>query len=197
MQLFLFPACVWDFDLEQLDNEKLSEIILEKEKTDSTVEISNVGGWQSNGSLHLDKRFNGVMNLVKENLLIVCSSQNYKKGVTFAINNMWASVNRYRDLNMKHLHGGSDWSWAYYVAVSKDSGGFVFCDPRVRRVTNQKEEFLKNFDNPSQHGEFKIVPNVGKLIIFPSYLEHYVEPNLTKQPRISISGNIYGFIKDE
>jgi len=31
----------------------------------------------------------------------------------------------------------------------------------------------------------------GDLIIFPSYLKHYVEPNLNKKERISISFN-YG-----
>ena len=33
-------------------------------------------------------------------------------------------------------------------------------------------------------------PEVGKFVFFPSYLEHYVEFNTTKNPRISISGNI-------
>ena len=194
MQLFLFPTEVWNFDLEQLDNEKLSEIILEKEKTESSQSLSNVGGWQSKSALHYDKGFSRVVDIVKENLSTVCSYQNYKKGITFTLADMWANVNRYKDSNMKHLHGRSDWSWVYYVLVPQGSGKIIFCDPRIRRAMYQKEEFLQNFDNPSQYGEYKIVSSVGKLIIFPSYLEHYVESNLTQQPRISISGNIDGYL---
>ena len=195
MQLFLFPTEVWDFDRFQLDNEKLSEIILEKEKTEPSMVLSNQGGWQSKNTLHYDEGFSGVVDLVKENLSTVCSYQNYKKGKTFTLTSMWASVNRYKDSNLKHIHGRSDWSWAYYVSVPKGSGRLIFCDPRLRRSMYEKEELLQNLDNPSQYGEYKIIPSVGKLIIFPSYLEHYVEPNLTKQPRISISGNIDGYIE--
>ncbi len=80
MPLFLFPTEVWDFDLEQLDNEKLSEIILEKEKTEPSMVLSNQGGWQSKNTLHYDEGFNGVVDLIKENLSTVCTYQNYKKG---------------------------------------------------------------------------------------------------------------------
>ena len=197
MQLFLFPTDVYVEENSDIDNKKLSKIILEKEKTEpSKMGQSNQRGWQSTSiTLHYDEGFSGVVDLIKENLTTVCSYQNYKKGITFTINSMWASVNRYRDLNMKHLHGRSDWSWAYYVTAPKGSGSIVFCDPRTRRAMYQKEDLLQNFDSPSQCGECKIVPSVGKLVIFPSYLEHYVEPNLTKQPRISISGNIDGNIE--
>ena len=30
-------------------------------------------------------------------------------------------------------------------------------------------------------------PEKGKLVLFPSWLEHYVEPNLTNEDRISMS----------
>ena len=192
MQLFLFPIDVYVEENSDIDNEKLSEIILEKEKTEPSMVLSNQGGWQSKNTLHYDEGFNGVVDLIKENLSTVCSYQNYKKGITFTINSMWASVNRYKDLNMKHLHGRSDWSWTYYVSVPMGSGKIIFCDPRIRRTMYQKEELLQNFDCPTQYSEYKIIPSVGKLVIFPSYLEHYVESNLTKQPRISISGNIDG-----
>ena len=39
---------------------------------------------------------------------------------------------------------------------------------------------------------WKIKPEENKCILFPSYLKHYVEPNLNKKERISISFN-YGF----
>ena len=190
MPLFLFPTEVWDFDLGQLDNEKLSEIILEKEKTEPSMVISNQGGWQSRSSLHKDKGFSRVVDLIKENFLTVCSNQNYKKGVIFNLINMWANVNRYKDYNSTHIHEGSDWSFVYYVKVPKDSGNLIFIDPRIRRMRDQSDRFIKSFDNPFTHSMYLVHPLEGGFVIFPAYLEHYVKRNTTDNPRISVSGNI-------
>ena len=42
----------------------------------------------------------------------------------------------------------------------------------------------------SNAGCISVVPKEGKIILFPSFLDHLVEPNLTHEPRISISFNI-------
>ena len=55
---------------------------------------------------------------------------------------------------------------------------------------NVQDEILIDYSNDSQHSIYTVNPLNGQLIIFPSYLEHYVEPNLTQETRISISGNI-------
>ena len=38
-----------------------------------------------------------------------------------------------------------------------------------------------------QVGSYSEQPEKGKLVLFPSWLEHYVEPNLTNENRISLS----------
>ena len=192
MQLFLFPTDVYVEENSNIDNKKLSEIILEKEKTEpSKMGQSNQRGWQSTSiTLHYDEGFSGVVDLIKENLSTVCSYQNYKKGITFTINSMWASVNRYRDFNKFHFHPNSDWSFSYYVKVPLNSGDIVFVDPKIRRLMRSHTEFCNNLNNPSQQSEFRIFPTDGKLVIFPAWLEHYVEPNGSQEARISMSGNI-------
>jgi len=42
--------------------------------------------------------------------------------------------------------------------------------------------------------EKKIIPvNEGEVVIFPSYLPHYVEKHESDTQRITVSGNLYSF----
>ena len=103
---------------------------------------------------------------------------------------MWVNVNRYRDYNLTHTHGKTEWSFVYYVKVPEKSGNLVLVDPRVRRLNSVVNGFIENHDNPFTHDIFIATPEEGLLILFPGWLEHYVQYNSSKQPRISISGNV-------
>ena len=191
LSLKLFPTDVYVREDCEIDNKKLSKIILEKEKTEASKNISCVGGWQSEKNLHKDEKFSEILKEVglcfQETIF---EQTNYKKELATLIKGMWVNVNRYRDYNLTHEHGESEWSFVYYVKVPKNSGNLVLVDPRVRRRNNAIKEFIENHANPFTHDIFKVQPPQGSLILFPAWLEHYVEYNSSKQPRISISGNV-------
>ena len=187
-----FPTEIWEeYDHQCIVNNKsLAKVITNRSLVESSRELSNVGGWQSNDDLAEDVQFTDLISFVRQKLLKVALHNNYIDGLECVIVNMWANINEHRDFNKAHLHPNSDWSFAYYVKATEDSGGIVFCDPRVRRLMNVQDEILIDYSNDSQHSIYTVNPLNGQLIIFPSYLEHYVEPNLTQETRISISGNI-------
>ena len=187
-----FPTEIWEeYDHQCIVNNKsLAKVITNRSLVESSRELSNVGGWQSNDDLAEDVQFTDLISFVRQKLLKVALHNNYIDGLECVIINMWANINEHRDFNKAHLHPNSDWSFAYYVKATEDSGGIVFCDPRVRRLMNVQDEILIDYSNDSQHSIYTVNPLNGQLIIFPSYLEHYVEPNLTQETRISISGNI-------
>ena len=140
--------------------------------------------------MNRDARFSELMLYVSQSFKLIFEHNNYKDGLKLIITDMWANVNREKDFNKMHLHGNSDWSFVYYVRVPENSGVLRVADPRIRRGMSPNEDFLKNLDNPSQHGEYLITSGEGKLVIFPAWLEHWVEPNFSSDPRISISGNM-------
>ena len=187
-----FPTEIWEeYDHQCIVNNKsLAKVITNRSLAESSRELSNIGGWQSNDDLAEDVQFTDLISFVRQKLLKVALHNNYIDELKFIIVNMWANVNNHKDFNRAHLHPNSDWSFAYYVKVTEDSGGIVFCDPRVRRVMRVQDDILIDYSNGSQHSIYTVNPLNGKLVIFPSYLEHYVEPNLTQETRISISGNI-------
>ena len=69
--------------------------------------------------------------------------------------------------------------------MPKDSGKLVFRDPRPAALANL---FMVNrFDG----GEMKTIDiSDGILIVWPSFLDHFVQPSQTKEERISISFDI-------
>ena len=67
----------------KIDHKKLSKIILEKEKTEPSRNISNMGGWQSEKSLYKDERFSEILKEVELFFDIHKSENTIASGVHF------------------------------------------------------------------------------------------------------------------
>jgi len=145
-----------------------------------TVIKSNRGGWQSELQKSNDT-FNPLVQKINE----VCKNINLGVKETL-ITQLWVNVNKRGDWNAIHQHGDVAYlSGTYYVKVPKDSGKLVFRDPRPGAICNNFTS--QRFDK----GEFRRV-NItdGLLMLWPSYLDHFVEPSQTDEERISISFDV-------
>ena len=89
---------------------------------------------------------------------------------------MWAIINTGGSANLRHQHGNSTISGAYYVRAPKNSGDIVFYDPRPAPVFSYPKASKPNFLNAQVNG---INPKEGALVLFPSYLDHSVNENLS------------------
>ena len=102
--------------------------------------------------------------------------------------NGWINVNSKGAYNAPHEHGLYLWSGTYYVSVPKtnfpDSGAIEFLDPRS--VQNQSRRRDSGYLNP----KMKFSPEAGSLVVFPSYLLHWVYPNECESERVSIAFNM-------
>ena len=84
-----------------------------------------------------------------------------------------------------HDHFGTMFACTYYVKTYDGCGDLMLVDPRGGGWFNTEQE--ANIVGT----KFKrIRPEEGKLVIFPSYVIHMVETNLSKETRISISSNV-------
>ena len=62
-------------------------------------------------------------------------------------------------------------------------GAITFYDPRgAANMTAIKGD-------PQIEAEFTVRPKAGDILLWPAFLTHFVHPNLSKQPRVSISFN--------
>lgn len=99
------------------------------------------------------------------------------------ITNSWFNValanhNMYQNY---HRHSMSMFSAVYYMTAGSET---VFEDPVIHRTQAQIEVLRHNY-NPF----YKMVPEPGKLVIFPSWLYHRSLPHLENQDRYIISFN--------
>ena len=180
----LWPTEIYSFKNEIIDNVKIKEIFLEKEKSELSRSISNIGEWQSEDSILEENDFSEIKDFL---LKCVSSIKNeiYRDDVKILLAQSWANVNRFGHYNLNHVHGNSHWSCAYYVTETY-TAPLYFIDPRVRINMDVSHFFLKNkYFNTL--GSEKSMP--GEVIFFPSWLEHAVAKNSTDNPRISISCN--------
>ena len=103
------------------------------------------------------------------------------------ITSMWAIINNKYAFNEKHHHGNSSLSAAYYVKAENDAGNIVFFDPRQANVFHHPISKEVNAINAQVQS---VTPKPGTLVLFPSYLEHKVNPNQSDEDRIVISFNV-------
>ena len=100
----------------------------------------------------------------------------YCKNFVFNISDIW--INRYdkKDYQGSHVHP-SDFSFIIYYKVDKSYT--VFNSP-IKSLLESKINKVFNHDYETNFKQ-------GDIIIFPSYLEHWVKPNSNN---ITIAGNI-------
>ncbi len=194
----LFPTPVWTIQLENYKeiNEEMYEYIKKLQNENNIgIERSNVKGWHSNDFDLTDKQPQNFIKFIFPAIEQVMNDMNWEKQKQIAkINNMWAIINIGGSANLRHQHGNSTISGAYYVRAPNNAGDIVFYDPRPAPVYSHPNIKKPNILNAQVNG---ISPKEGALVLFPSYLDHSVNENLSKDERIVISFNIRISIKSE
>jgi len=71
-----------------------------------------------------------------------------------------------------HNHSGSAFSAVFYLLAEDDrkGGSIVFTDPRHNANRGYDNKLKQEFENVSH------IPTTGDIVIFPSFLYHYVNP---------------------
>jgi uncharacterized protein (TIGR02466 family) len=87
-----------------------------------------------------------------------------------------------------HKHVGCTFSGIYYVKTPKNSGILEFTSPQVELSYVVNDQMIKDY-NFFNSKTWKVTPEEGKLLMWPSWLMHYVKPNLSNDTRISIAFN--------
>ena len=186
-----FSTPVWTFQINNYENvneEMYNYIKSEQKKDDKGITKSNIKGWHSKDFRLETKEPRNFINLILPSIEQVMVDMNWEKQKQkIRISNMWAIINTGGSANTRHQHGNSTISGAYYVRAPKNSGDIVFYDPRPAPVYTYPNALSPNLLNAQING---ISPNEGSLVLFPSYLDHSVNENLSNDERIVISFNL-------
>ena len=166
-QVGVFSTIIEDLDLDYWVN-----ACYDLQKNEPTShEKSNSGGWQSRNDLQHEKYFWPLVRIIQ-------NEYSYLSGPAQPVTGMWYNVTSYTNWNFPHTHI----EWAELYPYKNYSGVlYLKTSPECGNI------FFKNPLNVNDH--LKIEPVEKMMLLFPSVLEHYVEPNLSQEDRISISFN--------
>ena len=188
---YFFPTPVWSYKLDNFQeiNTGLSKYIYNLKKNDPIgLAKSNMHGWHSKEFILKDSipilYVNAIMPVINEvmnDMMWDIKKQSVK------ISNMWAIINNKASSNARHIHGNTFMSAAYYIKAPKKSGNIIFYDPRSAPTFSHPNASSVNKLNATSHS---IEPQEGLLILFPSYLHHSVDENISDEERIVLSFNI-------
>jgi len=182
IDIFPTPICIVNLDV---DLDKLIKLSYqEKEKDPNGRFLTNSGGYQTQDLNYENYKFLfDAMNPHIKNYV----KQYYEAGVL--LDNFWININNYKDFNSAHTHLQSAFSGVVYFKTPDKCGDLIFKNPftwlnfviDVNKIKNQ---------NKYSADQYFVKPKPKLLIIFPSWLEHYVTPNLSHEDRISLSFNL-------
>ena len=192
-----------DFENSSEMNKKLKDKILQWKHDDPEgMIISNSLGWQSRSIMQEDKvRWKDILKPINEFLQEVLISEQYVENSALEISNMWANINYKYAYNKYHDHAKSLWSGVYYVQCPPNCGNIIFHKEWARYQNVYKPVFREEISSlRHQWDNVFWEPREGMVILFPSWIGHQVEQNLTDVEgedgyRISISFNINQVIK--
>jgi uncharacterized protein (TIGR02466 family) len=105
----------------------------------------------------------------------------------FVITGCWANISSRHARHETHTHPNNFLSGVYYVQTQEGADTITFVDPRIQAhvITPTTTE-----STPGGTGKARLRVTDGTLVIFPAWLAHGVEANMSDRERISVTFNI-------
>jgi uncharacterized protein (TIGR02466 family) len=196
-----FPTMIFQYDVENCEslNKTLLDLTYaERERDRAGVNKSNTaefGSWHSATALHKNADYKPLLTEVDAVLGRVSKELSYATDQALKVTTMWSIINPPGNGNRAHVHPNSLWSGVYYVQAPEGAGHIEFVDPRTIQIMNQPKYVAKKKRPRDCWTKVNYKPVAGRMIMFPAWLYHGVDPNLCKEEgraadRVIVSFNI-------
>ena len=143
-------------------------------------------GWQSEQTLHGREEFRELVACVNKAVKSVLRFLRIGYDA-FEITGCWATVLAKGAAHKVHSHPNNFLSGVYYVRTRPGTDTINFHDPRNQTGIIRAPVVELTAENTDQ---VVVTVKNGTLLVFPAYLQHSVDANLSAEERISISFNI-------
>ena len=185
---YYFPTPVYVEEIKNAGelNRSLEEHLLKWSTQEPGLHKTNIKGWHSTDMTQKKEYYPLMLEILK-----TCKNIFEEERLEYepAMGNMWANINGEKAYNKPHTHPNSFFSGTYYIKTPPQSGQLIVHDPRPG-VHIQLPKRNKDSLPMQLWKEVFFQPQAGQMIIFPSWVWHEVEPNQSKEPRISVAFNI-------
>jgi uncharacterized protein (TIGR02466 family) len=172
--------------MEQLG--AIRDYLLGLRATSAGEKKSNRGGWHSDGNLFgPDFRDIPEMREAITTALFRYIGEvfNYRGEIHLALTG-WTVINGPGHFNVPHNHAANLLSGALYITLPSGmkGGAITFMDPRLNLNAHETPAMKAlQVRPPWMATAIDVVPGAGEILIFPSWLNHYVQPFESDDPR--------------
>jgi uncharacterized protein (TIGR02466 family) len=182
----LFPTRIWQAHLEALEPhmERWVQTVLAMRAAHPKPAGRTVRhGWNSEDMSVLDQ---AEFVPLRETIRAACTValREMGQGERAFYLQSWINLHDRGGFNFLHMHEGSLLSGGFYLQVPPGAGEFVFRDPRAGVIHGYVKGGV-----PNGHADVHLRPSDGLLVLFPCWMEHYVEPHDGDEPRITVAFN--------
>jgi uncharacterized protein (TIGR02466 family) len=181
-----FPTVIFQNDVEGGEhlNKTLLDLTYAERERGIAVNKSNtaeLGSWHSATNLHKNPAYEPLLTQVDAALSRISEELTYAKDHVLKVTSMWSIINPPGNGNRAHCHPGSLWSGVYYVQAPENAGNIEFIDPRTVTIMHQPKYETKKKRPRECWTKVNYKPIPGRMVIFPAWLYHGVDTNLTKE----------------
>ncbi len=182
----LFPTRIWQARLVALQPrlaEWVAWVQALRAEQPTPAGRTNRSGWNSQGMTVLEQP---ILAPLRQAVALSCERALGEMGLgkqRFTLQS-WINMHDRGGFNFLHMHEGSLLSGSFYLRVPRGSGALVFRDPRPGVLHSAVKGPV-----PNGHCDIQLAPSEGLLVLFPCWMEHYVEPHCGDEPRICIAFN--------
>ena len=142
--------------------------------------------WQSSPNLDKNEVFKDFNKDISRSSFEILDKLDYKAD-EIEITDMWANVLKQHETHQPHTHSNNFLSGVFYLDADDTMPGITFQDPRPGANVILPRKKLDHMNNANL---LNYKAKTNRIIIFPSWLVHWVPTNLSTSNRISISWNI-------
>lgn len=111
------------------------------------------------------------------------------KKVDLEISKSWINDVKKYGFNTPHAHYGNTVVGVYYISANELSGDLLLHDPRGATNFITMSEINTEGNLVDGRSYYRITPKKANLVLFPTYLIHSVEPNMSDEKRICLAMN--------
>lgn len=191
MNIFpLFPTPIGFFEYEGDFSKELLNFV------DTAETHNNMGNTTSNNKYVLrEKEFEELKTFIDSSVdEYFKSTYAPKHDVRLEITQSWLNYSKTGEWHHKHSHANSLVSGVFYINTNIDSDKIIFS----KKYYNDMQIYTEDYNEyNSQTWWFPVNKNL--LVLFPSTLEHHVDPVADNETRISLAFNTFpkGYIGNE
>jgi uncharacterized protein (TIGR02466 family) len=156
--------------------------------------VAQAGSWHSGLDMGSRPQFAMLVGEIQAHAESLFADLGYDPAFRPWLSNMWANIHPRHGYNRSHMHPNALWSGVYYVQSPPRSGRILFADPRAQALNNRPFYPADRPTPPLGWTEVYYEAIEGRILFFPAWLRHEVEPNLSDLEgdagdRISVSFN--------